>query len=77
MLVEQCTENIDEVKIIEITENKCKSSCTNYVVIIVIVFTICIGIGTCFVHYKYMNHRYLKNDVTRIKFGIRTQTSNY
>ena len=34
--------------------NECKSSCTIYVVLIVIVFTICIGIGTCFIYYKYM-----------------------
>ena len=64
-LVEECSEIIDEVKIAKITsielhstehENKCKSSCTIYVVLIVIVFTICIGIGTYFIYYKYMNH---------------------
>ena len=37
-------------------ENKCISSCTIYVVLIVIVFTICIGIGTYFIYCKYMNH---------------------
>ena len=37
-------------------ESKCKSSCTIYVVLIAIVFTICIGIGTHFIYYKYMNH---------------------
>ena len=49
-LVEECTENVEEVKITEITlfehEKKCKSSCTIYVVLTVIAFTICIGIGT-------------------------------
>ena len=40
-------------------KNKCRSSCTIYVVLIVIVLTICIGIGTYFA-YKYMNHWYLK-----------------
>ena len=74
-LVEECTGNIDEVKLAKITESKCKSSCTIYVVIIAIVFTICIGIGTYFVYYKYMNHWYLKNDITRIKFGTCTQTT--
>ena len=54
-LVEECTENVDEAKIIE---NKRKCSCTIYVVIIAIVFTICIGIGTYFVY----SHWYLKND---------------
>ena len=74
-LVEECTENVKEAKITEITENKCKSSCTIYVVIIAIVFTICIGIGTYFVYYKYVNHWYLENDITRIKFGNCTQTT--
>ena len=77
--VEECTENIDEVKIAGTTlferKNECKSSYTIYVVIIAIVFAICIGICTYFVYYKYMNHWYLKNDATRIKFGIHTQTT--
>ena len=80
-LVEECTENFEESKIAKITsielhstedENKCKSSCTIHVVLIEI-FTICIGIDTYY--YKYMNHWYLKKDVTRIKFGTRTQTT--
>ena len=37
----------------------------------VIVLTISIGIGAYFV-YKYMNHWYLKKDVTRIEFGTLT-----
>ena len=64
-LVEECTESIDEVKITKITsaecnsiedENKCKTSCTVYVVLIAIIFTICIGTSTYFFYYKYMNH---------------------
>ena len=59
-LVEKCTENIDEVKIAEMAlfehGNECKSSCKIYVVLIVIVFTFCIGIGTYFIQYMYMNH---------------------
>ena len=58
-LVEECSENIDEYKMAKITlaedENKCKSSCTICVVLIAIIFTICIGIGTYFIYYKYMN----------------------
>ena len=45
-LVEECIENVDEIKITETTENKCKYLCTIYVVITAIAFTICIGIGT-------------------------------
>ena len=80
-LVEEWSEIIDGVKIAKITsmelhstedENECKSWCTIYVVLIVIVFTICNGIGTYFVYYKYMNHWYLKNDVSLIRFNTRT-----
>ena len=57
-LVEECTENIDEVKIA--TENKHKnkhkcSSCILYTVLFSIFFAINIGIGAYFVCYKYMN----------------------
>ena len=37
-------------------ENKSKSSCTIYVILIAIIFTILIGIGTYFIYYKYMNY---------------------
>ena len=56
-------------------KNDCKSSCTIYVALIAIAFTISIGIATYFIYYKYMNHWYLKNYVTRIKFGTHTQTT--
>ena len=63
-LVEECTETVEEVKLAKITlsedENKHKcSSCTLYIVLFSIIFTIDVGIGTCFA-YKYMNHWYLK-----------------
>ena len=60
-LIEECNENVEEAKITGITlfecnssehKNKCRSSCTIYVVLIVIVFTICTGIGTYFIYYK-------------------------
>ena len=69
-LVEECTENVDEAKITEITENQCKFLCTIYVVIIAIIFTICIGIGTYFVY----SHWYLKNG---IMFDTHTETTIY
>ena len=59
-LIEECIENTDEVKIagMALVErgNQCKSSCTIYVVLIAIAFTISIGIGTYFIYYKYINH---------------------
>ena len=76
-LLEESTENVNEAKITEIIENKCKSSCEIYVVIIAIIFTICTGIGTYFVYYKCMNYWYLKNDDIRVKFDTRTQTTIY
>ena len=59
-LVKECSKNTDEVKMARITlpedENKCESSCTIYVVLIAIIFTISIVIGTYFIYYSYMNH---------------------
>ena len=51
----ECAETVEEVKIAKITltenENMCKcSSCTLYIVLMIVVFTICAGIGTYFVY---------------------------
>ena len=59
-LVEECTENVKEVKLAKITsaedESKYKrSSCTLYVVLFSIVFTTNVGIATYSIYYKYMN----------------------
>ena len=59
-LVEECTENNNEVNLAKITlaENKNKhkrSFCTLCIVLFSIVFTINVGIGTYFIYYKYMN----------------------
>ena len=37
-------------------ENKCKSSCRIYVVLIMIAFIVSIGIGSYFFYHKYINH---------------------
>ena len=75
-LVEECNENIDKIKIAEITltENihKC-SSCTLYIVLFSIIFTINIGIATYFVYYKCMNH----NKKTASRFNCVYQATNY
>ena len=56
-LLEECTENIDEVKIASENEHKNKcSSCILYIVLILINFAINIGIGAYFVY----SHWYLK-----------------
>ena len=79
-LVDECTENVEEVKLAKITstelhsaeesknKHKC-SSCTPYIVLFSILFTINVGIGSYFLYL----HWYLREDVTRIKFGTRTQ----
>ena len=58
-LVEKCDENIDQEKLTEIAlfEHKNEIFCyyTVFIVLDVIVLTICIGISTYFVYYKYMN----------------------
>ena len=74
-LVEECTENVKEEKITEITlcenENKHKcSSCTLYIVLFSIIFTINIGIGTYFVY----SHWYLKKYDARVVLDTRTET---
>ena len=76
--VAECTENIDEVKIAEITstelhsaghENVCICCYTICVILAVIVLTISIGIDAYFVYFRW----YLKKDITCVKFGARTQ----
>ena len=61
-------------------ENRCKcSSCTLYIVLMIVVFTICTGIGfticagigTYFVYYNWP----LVKSFSRIKFNTRTQTT--
>ena len=53
-LIEECTETVEEVKLAKtaLAENensyKC-SSCTVYIVLMIVVFTICAGITTYFV----------------------------
>ena len=66
--MEECTNNAEEEKLAEITstenENRRKySSCTLYIALFSMIFTINVGIGTYFVYYKYKN----RNKETRAK----------
>ena len=78
-LTEEYAENIDEIRPLELNltyfnlvENKCKhNSCTLYILLFSIFFTINFGIFTYFVY----SHWCLKEDVTRINFGTFTQTT--
>ena len=77
-LVDECTENIDEVKIAKITSTELHSdgyenvrvcSYTICVVLVVIGLAISVAISAYFAYFRW----YLKKEVTRIKFGTRTQ----
>ena len=73
--VEECTETVKEVKVAKITlsedknKHKC-SSCTLYIALFLILFTINTEIGTYFIYF----HWYFKKDVTYIRFSACTQT---
>ena len=56
-LVEECAENVEDSRLVEITstekkknKHKC-SSCTLYIVLILVPFTISIGISTYFLYF--------------------------
>ena len=75
-LVEECTENIEEEKITEITscenENKHKcGSCTLYIVLFSIIFTINVRIGTNFTYFYW----YLEKDIPIVEFNTGAQTT--
>ena len=75
-LVDECTETVEEVKLAKITlaENESGnkySSCTVYIVLMIVVFTIFTGITTYFVYY---NWSLIKNNASCIKFGFHKET---
>ena len=75
-LIGECTETIEEVKLakITLTENENEnqySSCTVYIVFMIVVFTIFIGITIYFVYY---NWSLIKNNVSCIAFSTHKET---
>ena len=75
-LIEECTENVKEVKLAKITlaENENSSKCTSgtvYIVLMIVVFTINVGIVFYFVYSQWS-----KND-SHVKSNTRTQTTIY
>ena len=75
--IDECTETIEEVKLANIIFAKNKrenkySSCRVYIVLMIVVFTIFIGITIYFVYY---NWSLIKNNVSCIKFGIHKETN--
>ena len=75
-LVDECTETIEEVKLAKtsLAENESEnkySSCTVYILLMIVVFTIFTGITTYFVYY---NWSLIKNNVSCIKFSTHKET---
>ena len=62
-LPEECTEKIEETKLVKINLTECRhNSCTLYIVLFSIIFTINVEIGSYFVYSRW----YLKKDVIRV-----------
>ena len=77
VLVDECAETVEEVKLAKIilaeNENKYKcSSWTLYIVLMIVVFTICAGIGTYFVFYNWP----LVKNLSSIKFNTQVKQIN-
>ena len=74
-IIDECTETIEEVKLVEITvknENNYKySSCKVYIVFMMVFFTIFTDITIYFVYY---NWSLIKNNVSCIKFSTGKET---
>ena len=71
-LVEECTETVKEVKILNKNEDKC-SSCILCIILFSIFFATNIGIATYFVYYKYIN--YNKENIS--KYDYTYEEKNY
>ena len=74
-LVEQCSENIDENKMIyNKTLNdygKIYNSCTLYIILLVIAFSIIIGIGSVYIYFYW----YLKISNTGVNNSVNTSVN--
>ena len=75
-LIEKCTENNDEIKLVNITlveneNNSEHSSCKVYIVLMTVVFTIFTGITIYFVYY---NRSLIKSNISCTKFNTHKET---
>ena len=75
-LIEECTKNDDETKLVNITiaeneNNYQHSSCKVYIVLMTIVFTIFTRVAIYFVYY---NWSFLENNISCIKFNTHKET---
>ena len=77
-LVDECAETVEEAKLAKTTfaENENKYKCSSYtlcIVSMIVVFTICVGIGT---YFDYYNWSLVKN-ASHNKFNNRNQATIY
>ena len=75
-VVDECNETVEEVRLAKITLAKNESgnkysSCTVYIALMIVVFTIFTRITTYFVYYSWS---LIKNNVSCIKFGTHKET---
>ena len=70
-LIEECTENDNKTKIVNITVKNENSSCKVYIVLMTVAFTIFTGITIYFVYY---NWSLIKNKVSCIKSNTHKKT---
>ena len=71
-LVDECDENIDEVKIVSESKNKCNSYIL-YIVLFSIFFTINFGVGAYFFNFHvYLKKMYLKKMYLKKMFTCET-----
>ena len=52
-IVDECTENVGVHDNVECVKSMCKGSYLVYIVLMVVVLTICVGIGSYFVYYNW------------------------
>ena len=75
LLIEECTANNDETKLVNITlaknENSYCNSCKVYIVFMTVVFTVFTGVTIYFVYYKWS---LIKNNISCTKFSTHKET---
>ena len=70
-LIEECTENDDQTKIVNITVENENSSCKVYIALMTVVFTIFTGVTIYFVYY---NWSLIKKNISCTKFNTYKET---
>ena len=73
-MTDECDENIDEVKIVSESKNKC-NCCILYITLFSIFFISNVVIAAYFVYYKYLNHN--KENVSVYDYVYIQKISNH